>query len=167
MHSSILRQIWFNFMAQFLFFRLFYSFHNFSDFNFFGLSTTDETSLVEMRIWCIKIGIVLVLHYNSADYTSLNNTLLNCRWDEEVFNVNDIDDVYSIFQNTNECINCHIPTKLVTIRPKDKVFMTNTIRRLMRKRIRIHYKAVKTNSQLHYMHIGVDTSPYVIKSFVK
>jgi hypothetical protein len=34
----------------------------FSDFQLFGLSTTDETSLVEMRIWCIKIGIVLVLH---------------------------------------------------------------------------------------------------------
>jgi hypothetical protein len=30
--------------------------------NFFGPSTTDETSLVEMRIWCIKIGIVLLLH---------------------------------------------------------------------------------------------------------
>jgi hypothetical protein len=34
----------------------------FSDFQLFGLSTTDETSLVEMRTWCIKIGIVLVLH---------------------------------------------------------------------------------------------------------
>jgi uncharacterized membrane protein YjfL (UPF0719 family) len=31
--------------------------------NFFGSSTTDETSLVEMRIWCIKIGIVLVLRF--------------------------------------------------------------------------------------------------------
>jgi hypothetical protein len=45
------------------FFRLFYLNHfYFSDFQLFGLSTTDETSLVEMRIWCIKIGIVLVLH---------------------------------------------------------------------------------------------------------
>jgi hypothetical protein len=63
MHSSILRRIWLNFKAQYLFFRLFYSFHNISDFNLFGLSTTDETLLVEMRIWCIKIGIVLVLHW--------------------------------------------------------------------------------------------------------
>jgi hypothetical protein len=29
---------------------------------FSGPSTTDETLLVEMRIWCIKIGIVLALH---------------------------------------------------------------------------------------------------------
>jgi hypothetical protein len=31
--------------------------------NFFDLSITEEI-LVEMRIWCIKIGIVLVLHFN-------------------------------------------------------------------------------------------------------
>jgi hypothetical protein len=43
---------------------VFYSFHDFlfRISNFFGLSTTQETWLVEMRIWCIKIGIVLVLH---------------------------------------------------------------------------------------------------------
>jgi hypothetical protein len=34
--------------------------------NFFGLSTTEEIESVEMHIWCIKVGIVLVLHeYNS------------------------------------------------------------------------------------------------------
>jgi hypothetical protein len=27
------------------------------------LSTTDETLVVEMRIWCIKIGNVFALHY--------------------------------------------------------------------------------------------------------
>jgi hypothetical protein len=33
--------------------------------NVFGLSTTEETyKVVEMRIWCIKIGVVLVLHIN-------------------------------------------------------------------------------------------------------
>jgi hypothetical protein len=62
MHSSILRRIWFNFMAQYLFlFRLLYSFYNFFSriSNFFGLSTTEETYVVEMRIWCIKISIEL------------------------------------------------------------------------------------------------------------
>jgi hypothetical protein len=35
----------------------------FSDFQLFsGLSTTDETLVVEMRIWCIKIGNVFALH---------------------------------------------------------------------------------------------------------
>ena len=85
MHSSILRWFWLNFMALWFlidylklyvplknfallciwFFRLFYLNHIFfSDFQLFGLSTTDETSLVEMRMWCIKIGIVLVLHHS-------------------------------------------------------------------------------------------------------
>jgi hypothetical protein len=43
--------------------------------NFFGLSTTDETWWVEMRIWCIKIGIVLVFTSDSStsrDYNSQN-----------------------------------------------------------------------------------------------
>jgi hypothetical protein len=31
--------------------------------NFFGPSITDETWLVEMCIWCIKIGIVIVLYF--------------------------------------------------------------------------------------------------------
>jgi hypothetical protein len=32
--------------------------------NLFSLSITAETYLVEMRIWCIKIGIAFVLHPN-------------------------------------------------------------------------------------------------------
>jgi hypothetical protein len=32
--------------------------------NFFNLSITEETWVVEMRIWCIKIGNVLALHDN-------------------------------------------------------------------------------------------------------
>jgi hypothetical protein len=41
------------------------SFHNF-DFRtskFFGLNTIEETYGVEISIWCIKIGIVLLLHF--------------------------------------------------------------------------------------------------------
>jgi hypothetical protein len=45
-------------------FPLFYRFTIFWISNFFGLSLTEETLLVEMRIWCIKIGIVLVWHIN-------------------------------------------------------------------------------------------------------
>jgi hypothetical protein len=42
------------------FFRLFHSFHIFFHIpNFSGLSRS-----VKMRIWCIKIGIVLALHFN-------------------------------------------------------------------------------------------------------
>jgi hypothetical protein len=50
-------------MALFVWGVFFGSFTDFAFFrisNFFGLSITEETLLVEMRIWCIKIGIVLV-----------------------------------------------------------------------------------------------------------
>jgi hypothetical protein len=62
MNSSILRRIWLNFMAQYLFFS---ALKQFSQFcfrisNFFG--AIEETYVVEMHIWCVKIGIVLFLH---------------------------------------------------------------------------------------------------------
>jgi hypothetical protein len=61
MHSSILQQIWLSFMVQYFVVSDLIQFLQFSfRFHFFGLSTTEET-LAEMRIWCIKIGIVLVL----------------------------------------------------------------------------------------------------------
>ena len=50
-------------MAQYLVFSALS--HYFRTSNFFsGLSTTDETLVVEMRIWCIKIGNVFALHFN-------------------------------------------------------------------------------------------------------
>jgi hypothetical protein len=48
----------------------------FSEFQVFGLSTTDKTSLVQMLIWCIKIGIVLVLHFNPWVEASAGGLLL-------------------------------------------------------------------------------------------
>jgi hypothetical protein len=63
MHSSILRRIWLNFMAQDLVFFGSYTLFTifFSDSNFYGLSTNEENKVAEMCIWYIKIGIVLVL----------------------------------------------------------------------------------------------------------
>ena len=69
MHSSFLRRIWLNFMAQYVVFSAFYtSYIFFRTSNFFDPSTTDKTSLVELGIWCIKIGIVLTLHCNQFPF---------------------------------------------------------------------------------------------------
>jgi hypothetical protein len=66
MHSPILWQIWLKFMTFCLgFFSALLKFSQcFQISNFFSLSITEETLLVKMHIWCIKIGIVLVLHAN-------------------------------------------------------------------------------------------------------
>jgi hypothetical protein len=39
--------------------------------NFFDLSITEETRVVEMRFWCIKIVKVLVLHYRYSYDTDI------------------------------------------------------------------------------------------------
>jgi hypothetical protein len=67
------QSVWIN-EARLYFIRLFYNFPNsfFRISNFFGLSTTEETlKLVKMRICCIKIGIVLVLHSTQYEWKSL------------------------------------------------------------------------------------------------
>jgi hypothetical protein len=43
--------------------------HFFRISNFFGLSLTEDTLLVKMRIWCIKICFVLVFHQNDGELT--------------------------------------------------------------------------------------------------
>ena len=50
----------------------------------------------------------------------------------------------------NYTIDKHITKKVDTIRPRDKVFMNSTIRMLMSKGNRVHYKAVKTQNPLHW-----------------
>ena len=47
--------------------------------------------------------------------------------------------MYSKFMNIlNHTLDKHIPIKVVTIGPLDKVFMNSTIRMLMRKRNTVH-----------------------------
>jgi hypothetical protein len=62
MHSSILRRIWLNYMAFCLVFMGSFTIFTFvfRISKFLGLSITEETlKLVEMRIWCIEIGLVI------------------------------------------------------------------------------------------------------------
>jgi hypothetical protein len=77
--SSILRQIWLKFMALCLVFirRLFQFSHFFFRIsNFCDLNITEETWVVEMRIWCIKIVNVLVLHFNPSVGASTGGLLV-------------------------------------------------------------------------------------------
>jgi hypothetical protein len=41
--------------------------------NLFGLSTTEETQLVKMHIWCINIGIVLKTYDTFSTFSSEKN----------------------------------------------------------------------------------------------
>jgi hypothetical protein len=58
-------QLWIRRLFQFsLFFRIS---------NYFDLSITEETWVVEIRIWCIKIVNVLVLHFETITFYSSEN----------------------------------------------------------------------------------------------
>ncbi|VDI01051.1 Hypothetical predicted protein [Mytilus galloprovincialis] len=89
--------------------------------------------------------------YENANYKDFVSDLNNIDWNEHFHSCDNINDMYSQFLNiysTN--VNKYIPTKVVTIRPADKPFMNSTIRRKMRQRNRIHYKAKNTNNCIHW-----------------
>jgi hypothetical protein len=70
-----------------------------------------------------------------------------------VFQSDNINEMYSNFTNIlDNHIDLHVPQKTVTIRPKDKPFMNNTIRRCMRQRNRMHYKAKHTKNPQHWQN---------------
>ena len=91
-----------------------------------------------------------IRNYNAANYEEINNDLSSLDW-EPVFTEPNINDVYLKFlDNIENCVNCHIPTKTVIIRPNDKPFINNGIRLKIRQRNRVHRKAKSTNNPQHW-----------------
>lgn len=92
----------------------------------------------------------VIRDYNNAIYVGLNNDLTGTNWEEEVFNAENINEINSNFTNIiTSCIKKRIPTKVVTIRPRDKPFKRNLIKKFMRKRNRKQRKAAKTQNPHH------------------
>ena len=84
----------------------------------------------------------MIRNYNLANFDTNNNDLLSTDWDSEVFNSDNVNDVYSYFTNKlEECISRNIQTKTITVRPNDKPFMNNEIRLKMRQRNQMYRKA--------------------------
>jgi hypothetical protein len=75
MHSSILRRIWFNFMAPC--FGFFSSLH----FQILRLGHHWKDIFIEMRIWCIKTGTVLVFTYFHAELLIITVRVDNSVWE--------------------------------------------------------------------------------------
>ena len=76
--------------------------------------------------------------YNLADYQKLNDELIEAPW--ATMNIfPEIDDAAHYFETLflNIC-KTHIPVKNITVRPKDKPWITNNLKRLFRKRGRAY-----------------------------
>ena len=91
-----------------------------------------------------------VFNYKNANFDSLNEDLTDTPF-VTLFNaVDNVDDATSIWYSLlNENIKEHIPSYLVTIRPKDKPWMTSEAKKLLRIRDRNHKRFKRTNSLQH------------------
>ena len=86
--------------------------------------------------------------YEQGNYDAFRNSLKTVNWDLIISDDHSIHESVTLF--TNRLINTaqeHIPHKQCTIRTNDKPWMTNTTRRHIRKRRRIHKKAKRSNNE--------------------
>ena len=79
--------------------------------------------------------------YDQTDYNSIIHEIEGKNW-SILFENKTVNENYSNFLSIlNEACDKHIPTKTVVIRPDDKPFINSSIRKAIRKRNRIHYRA--------------------------
>ena len=90
-----------------------------------------------------------IWNYKTADFNSLNELLINNCWD----NLNVFDDIDDAVFYFNEFLlsaaRDFIPNRSVLVRPRDKPWMNNTIRKLLRKRDRSYRKFKRTHKDNH------------------
>ena len=95
-----------------------------------------------------------IRNYNLSNFKDLNIDLALVDWGEEVFNSENINDIYNNFIKIySTLIEQHVPTKTVTVRPSDKPYITTAIHRRMRQRKRIHRRAVRTYNPQHWQQL--------------
>ncbi len=88
-----------------------------------------------------------IWRYNEANWIDLNKDISSSNWDEILAGDDINSGVENFMSHYNKLLSKHIPNKSVLIRPNDKSWMNNKIRRTKRKRDRAHKKAVTTNSE--------------------
>ena len=86
-----------------------------------------------------------IYDYRYANFEDLNNDIENSPMMTVLGAVDDIDDAVQVWYDLLEDnINLHIPSRFITVRPKDKPWMTGELRRLFRVRNRLHKKFKRT-----------------------
>ena len=85
--------------------------------------------------------------YDRGNYVAYNEQLNQTDWETLIDN-NNVEEVAQNITNTIlTCAKNTIPNKLVTIRPNDIPWLNNNIRKLMRKRNKLHKKAKIVNNE--------------------
>ena len=117
------------------------------------ISTNDHCTVGAMLNFIIKYDAAYERHvwkYDDGDYLGMRNMLANTNWDD-CFNV---DSVHVACQRwIDKLLNVarqFIPNHMATIRPKDKPFYNNTLRKQKRQVMRAFYKAKATKEAAHW-----------------
>jgi len=99
---------------------------------------------IRIQIKCQRAYPRVIWKYNLGDYLSLNEMLANAPWvTMDIFQ--DIDDAAGYFKSLFlDACKSFIPTKSVTIRPRDEPWMVNDVHRKIRRHTRA-YKRWKIN----------------------
>jgi len=86
--------------------------------------------------------------FTNVDYEELNSKILEVDWNSVISeNIPDVNASAEAFMSTlTDVIKMVIPSKVVTIRPRDKPWMTCEIRRLLRRKRRRYGRYKKTNN---------------------
>ena len=108
-----------------------------------------EMSIPIYRPKCFKR---IVRNYVNVDQHQLNSVLASANWESTFSSITEnIDEIYkrwlSLFLNVVECF---IPSKVITICPNDKPWMSGTIHRAMRKRNRLLKKFSNLKTSLNW-----------------
>ena len=103
----------------------------------------------------------VIWDYGKVDSDGLKHGVLSTDWGSLVdeFDINS-----SAISFTSELMRIakqNIPHKSVTIRPRDKLWMNNTIRNMSRKKNKIHQKAVRSNSENDWRTFRIIRNDYI------
>ena len=95
---------------------------------------------------CFKRKIYL---FDMGDYQTFSNDLMDTDW-----NSLKSDDIDTYAENITDRItfltNKHIPNKMITVRKTDPPWLTNNIKKLLRKKKRLYDKYKKSNNPSHW-----------------
>ena len=93
----------------------------------------------------------MVWRYKDTDYGKFRNLLHNVDILSLIDEEKPVDQVVDEWSSSiSDIINECVPHQLIVLRPRDKPWMNNDIRLLMRKRNRAHKKALRTNGVAHW-----------------
>lgn len=101
--------------------------------------------------------------YKSADVAAFRQNIANTDWDE-CFSYDSIDLVCEAWTTTFlNAARQTIPNKTITVRPQDKEFFSPELRRLRRKKNRVHRKAKRLNTVMTWTEFREIRNEYNLK----